>query len=101
MLSYATVCYAYNCGVVVQSLMSELSIWRCTDELKQYCYKIWEKEKQLDPGAIEEERKRRNYRGYWTPLPPTEPFRCVLAQVTPPNTATPSPRLLLLTDYGI
>ena len=72
-----------NVGNVPQNLMSELSIWRSSDELKTYCNEIWEKEKQLDPGAIEEERKRRNYSGYWTPLPPAEPFRCVLAQVHP------------------
>lgn len=73
--------FATVAAVRVQNLMSELSIWRCSDELRAYCGEIWAKEKKTKREAIEEERKRRNYSGYWAPVPPTEPFRCVLAQV--------------------
>lgn len=69
----------------MQNLMSELSIWRCSQELKAYCTEIWEQEKLRDPEQVAEEGKRRNYSGYWAPLPPTEPFRCVLGKVCPPH----------------
>jgi hypothetical protein len=71
----------------LQRLMSELSIWRCSTELKQKCQKIWQAEKQLNFDDIAEERKRRNYDSFWTPVPASEPFRCVLAQVWPPSFA--------------
>jgi hypothetical protein len=34
-----------------------------------------------DAFRIAEERKKRNYADFWTPIPPTEPFRVVLSQV--------------------
>eukprot|EP00892_Ulva_mutabilis_P004795 jgi/Ulvmu1/2688/UM014_0144.1 len=65
---------------LVSDLMSELSIWRCSQQLQEYCQEIWESEKR-DPEQVAEEGKRRNYSGYWAPLPPTEPFRCVLGKI--------------------
>jgi hypothetical protein len=72
---------AINCSGAVQKLMSELSVWRCSSELKKECARIWSVEKGLDFESIAEERKRRNYDSFWTPVPASEPFRCVLAQV--------------------
>jgi hypothetical protein len=72
---------ALTLGLMLQRLMSELSIWRCSAELKERSEQIWAAEKQLDCDAIAEERKRRNYDSFWTPVPASEPFRCVLAQV--------------------
>ncbi len=34
-----------------------------------------------DAARVAEERKRRNYVDFWAPIPPTEPFRVVLAHM--------------------
>jgi hypothetical protein len=61
--------------------MSELSLYRRSKELREKADAIWKAEQMLDRAAIIEERKRRNYDSFWMPVPATEPFRCVLAQV--------------------
>ena len=65
----------------VQNLMFDLSLWRCSKEMKQYAEAQWATESKLDKNAVAEERKRRKYVDFWTPVPPTEPYRCVLSQV--------------------
>jgi len=32
-----------------------------------------------DPGRVAEERKKRNYANFWTPIAANEPFRVVLS----------------------
>lgn len=73
-----------QCGLAhgrVQKLMSELSTYRCSTELRETADGIWAQQKDLDRGVIAEQRKRRNYDSFWMPVPSTEPFRCVLAAV--------------------
>lgn len=65
---------------IVEQLMFELSIWRCTKELKSYAAQIVEQQNQ-DPVRLAEERKRRNYADFWTPMPITEPYRVVLSDM--------------------
>jgi hypothetical protein len=65
----------------VQKLMSELSVYRRSPELKARADTIWMAERKLDRATVVEERKRRNYDSFWMPVPAIEPFRCVLAQV--------------------
>ncbi|KAI8473664.1 MAG: PEPCase 1 [Monoraphidium minutum] len=65
--------------VVVESLMFDLSIWRCSPELKAYAQKILAKSQGLDPARVSEERKKRNYADFWTPVAANEPFRVVLS----------------------
>ncbi|KAG1677399.1 hypothetical protein FOA52_010779 [Chlamydomonas sp. UWO 241] len=65
---------------VVESLMFELSMWRCSAQLKALADKISSAER-LDYDRIAEERKRRNYADFWVPSASTEPFRVVLAHM--------------------
>lgn len=65
---------------VVENLMFDLSMWRCSPELREYAEGIAAREAR-DFVRISEERKKRNYADFWVPAAATEPFRVVLADV--------------------
>ncbi|GBF96435.1 phosphoenolpyruvate carboxylase [Raphidocelis subcapitata] len=65
--------------VVVEHLMFDLSIWRCSPELKAFAKRLAAKSQGVDPMRVQEERKKRNYADFWTPVAPNEPFRVVLS----------------------
>eukprot|EP00798_Chlamydomonas_sp_ICE-L_P009929 gene9929-7799_t len=62
----------------VEALMFDLSMWRCSDELKNYATIIASTESR-DVDAVVGSRKKRNYADFWVPMPLTEPFRVVLS----------------------
>lgn len=64
----------------VDSLMFDLSIWRCNAELQALAEQVNAKQTQ-DSHMLAEERKRKNYADFWNPIPVTEPFRVVLSDV--------------------
>ncbi|PNW72303.1 hypothetical protein CHLRE_16g673852v5 [Chlamydomonas reinhardtii] len=64
----------------VEGLMFDLSIWRCSPEMKELAERLAAAESR-DAARVAEERKRRNYVDFWAPIPPTEPFRVVLAHM--------------------
>lgn len=64
----------------IEQLMFELSVWRCSNQLKAYATQIAAKEAH-DPVRVAEERKKRNYADFWTPVPATEPYRLVLSNI--------------------
>lgn len=66
--------------LAVEKLMFELSVWRCTPELKNLVNNI-DRLDNRDPTRVAEERKKRNYADFWTPTPTTEPYRVVLAHL--------------------
>ncbi|MEW5318243.1 MAG: hypothetical protein WDW38_009481 [Sanguina aurantia] len=70
---------AVNCYFKgVEALMFDLSMWRCTQELKDYANELAAEVLLRDSGLVAEERKKRNYADFWAPIPATEPFRVVL-----------------------
>jgi len=64
----------------VEDLMFDLSVWRCTPEVKALATQLSLAERG-DPARIAEERKKRNYSDFWTPVPVTEPYRVILSNV--------------------
>jgi len=64
----------------VEGLMFDLSIWRCSPQLKEYAQKVVAREER-DVSRVSEERKKRNYADFWVPIPLTEPFRVVLSSM--------------------
>ncbi|GFR48761.1 hypothetical protein Agub_g10581 [Astrephomene gubernaculifera] len=64
----------------VEGLMFDLSMWRCSPELKELAQRIAAAESR-DAVRVAEERKRRNYADFWAPIPATEPFRVVLSHM--------------------
>ncbi|EFJ49534.1 hypothetical protein VOLCADRAFT_59445 [Volvox carteri f. nagariensis] len=64
----------------VESLMFDLSIWRCSSELKELAERIAAAESR-EAARVAEERKKRNYADFWAPIPATEPFRVVLSHM--------------------
>ena len=64
----------------VEALMFDLSMWRCSPELKAYAVKLASRQAG-DAARVAEERKRRNYADFWTPIATNEPFRVVLSHL--------------------
>ncbi|KAK9814631.1 hypothetical protein WJX72_009042 [[Myrmecia] bisecta] len=64
----------------VERLMFDLSVWRCSDELKALAEQITAKQAP-DAHVLVEERKKKNYADFWSLVPVTEPFRVVLAEM--------------------
>lgn len=64
----------------IENLMFDLSIWRCSPELKEYAAGIATLEER-DVARVSEERKKRNYADFWVPVPLTEPFRVLLSHM--------------------
>ncbi|PNH07125.1 Phosphoenolpyruvate carboxylase 1, partial [Tetrabaena socialis] len=64
----------------VEGLMFDLSIWRCSAEMKELAERIASAENR-EAARVAEERKKRNYADFWAPIPPTEPFRVVLSHM--------------------
>jgi len=64
----------------IQRLIFNLSMWRCTDALKDRAEKILSSSTD-DNNAIFEERKRRNYDDFWKAIPVHEPYRVILAEL--------------------
>jgi len=65
---------------VINNMMFELSLWRCSDALKSEVMKIKAKEAKGDL-LISGERKTRAYAEFWSPIPPTEPYRVILGVI--------------------
>lgn len=65
---------------VVESLMFDLSIWRCSSELKEYAQRLIDAEDK-DVARVSEERKKRNYSDFWVPAQIVEPYRVVLGHM--------------------
>ncbi|WIA14756.1 hypothetical protein OEZ85_003241 [Tetradesmus obliquus] len=65
----------------VETLMFDLSIWRCSPELKALARRLAARAVAADPGRVAEERKKRNYADFWTPIAANEPFRVVLSHM--------------------
>lgn len=61
--------------------MFDLSIWRCTPELKALAQGLAVRSQAAEPGRIADERKKRNYADFWTPIAANEPFRVVLSHM--------------------
>nr|ABG20459.1 phosphoenolpyruvate carboxylase [Bienertia sinuspersici] len=55
----------------IQDLMFELSMWRCNDELNARAHEIHKLSKS----------DAKHYIEFWKPIPPSEPYRVVLADV--------------------
>ncbi|GLI68046.1 hypothetical protein VaNZ11_012369 [Volvox africanus] len=64
----------------VENLMFDLSIWRCSSEMKELAERIAAAESR-EAARVAEERKKRNYADFWAPIPATEPFRVVLSHM--------------------
>jgi phosphoenolpyruvate carboxylase len=64
----------------VETLMYELSVWRCSDEARAMAQRIVERQTP-DAHLIQEERKRKNYAEFWNVLSVTEPYRVILSEV--------------------
>jgi len=64
----------------IETLMFDLSIWRCSPALKDYAQRVAAQEER-DVARVSEERKKRNYADFWVPMPLTEPFRVVLSHM--------------------
>ncbi|GIL79818.1 hypothetical protein Vretifemale_9097 [Volvox reticuliferus] len=64
----------------VENLMFDLSIWRCSSEMKELAERIAAAESR-EAARVAEERKKRNYADFWAPIPSTEPFRVVLSHM--------------------
>lgn len=65
----------------VEHLMFDLSIWRCSPELKALARRLAARAASADPGRIADERKKRNYADFWTPIAANEPFRVILSHM--------------------
>ncbi|KAF5835589.1 phosphoenolpyruvate carboxylase [Dunaliella salina] len=64
----------------IEKLMFDLSVWRCSPELKAYATQVAAAEER-DVARVSEMRKKRNYADFWGPVPLTEPFRVVLSHL--------------------
>ena len=65
----------------VEELMFDLSVWRCTDEVRAYL-RDGLRNRFANPEELEAERRRRNYSNFWTPCSEkTEPYRVILQDV--------------------
>jgi phosphoenolpyruvate carboxylase len=62
----------------VENLMFDLSMWRCSPALKKLAKDLAARH-TMEPARIAEERKKRNYADFWTPIAVNEPFRVVLS----------------------
>mmetsp|Transcript_17993 Transcript_17993/g.44651 ORF Transcript_17993/g.44651 Transcript_17993/m.44651 type:complete len:999 (+) Transcript_17993:195-3191(+) len=62
----------------IQNILFSLSMWRCTDKLKQRVHAIV---KAHDADTVYEERRRRNYSDFSHFIPEAEPYRVILAEV--------------------
>lgn len=64
----------------VESLMYELSIWRCNADVASLAAEIHARQAPA-AAQLAEERKRKNYREFWSVIPPTDPFRLILSDL--------------------
>jgi hypothetical protein len=53
----------------------------CSPELKALASRLAARAAAADPGRVAEERKKRNYADFWTPIAANEPFRVVLSHM--------------------
>eukprot|EP00879_Flechtneria_rotunda_P019395 GHRR01020372.1.p1 GENE.GHRR01020372.1~~GHRR01020372.1.p1 ORF type:complete len:416 (+),score=77.29 GHRR01020372.1:187-1434(+) len=65
----------------VETLMFDLSMWRCSPELKALATRLAARAIAADPNRIADERKKRNYADFWMPIATNEPFRVVLSHM--------------------
>jgi len=65
---------------VVNNMMFELSLWRCSDALKEEVLAIKAKDASGDY-LVSGERKTRAYAEFWSPIPATEPYRVILGVI--------------------
>jgi phosphoenolpyruvate carboxylase len=65
---------------MIESLMYELSIWRCNADISQLAAEIHARQAPA-AAALAEDRKRKNYSEFWSVIPPTDPFRLILSDI--------------------
>lgn len=65
----------------IEHLMFDLSMWRCSPELKALASRLAARALAADPQRVAEERKKRNYADFWTPIAANEPFRVILSHM--------------------
>jgi phosphoenolpyruvate carboxylase len=53
----------------------------CSPELKKLASRLAARAAAAEPGRVAEERKKRNYADFWTPIAANEPFRVVLSHM--------------------
>jgi phosphoenolpyruvate carboxylase len=64
----------------VESLMFELSIWRCNADVAALAAEVHARQAP-DAAALAEERKKKNYSEFWACVPLSDPFRLILSEV--------------------
>ena len=55
----------------IEDLMFELSMWRCSDELREWALQLHSASK----------KDAKHYIEFWKQIPPNEPFRMILGDV--------------------
>ena len=65
---------------LVETLMFELSIWRCNEDVASLAASIHARQAPA-AAALAEERKRKNYAEFWSVIPVTDPFRLILSDL--------------------
>ena len=65
---------------MIESLMYELSIWRCNADVASLAAEIHARQAPA-AAALAEDRKRKNYTEFWSVIPPTDPFRLILSDI--------------------
>jgi len=65
----------------IEQLMFDLSMWRCTKEFEERVQKVLKRHEGYSREDIAMNRKRRNYSDFWQPIPDTQPYRVILAEI--------------------
>lgn len=76
-----TVSTWYSSHQQQDSSLPSLPLRTCSPELKALASRLAARSVSADPTRVADERKKRNYADFWTPIAANEPFRVVLSHM--------------------